>query len=332
MPVTGERAYQGARVLISGGAGFIGSNLARRLVDTGARVTLLDNMNPLQGGNRFNLVGLEERVTVEVGDVRDSVIMERLIAGADCYFNLAGQTGHVDSMVDPKNDLDINTGAQLTMLETCRRTNPNIRIVFTSTRQFYGKPDYLPVDEKHPIRPVDVNGINKWAGETYHRLYHTVYGLRATVLRLTNTYGPRMRVKDARQTFLGVWVRQLLEGEAMRVFGDGAQLRDFTYVDDCVDAILKSGASDAAIGQVFNVGNVEPIRLRDLADAMTGLGYGGRFELVPFPPERAAIDIGDYCTDHALITRVLQWKPQVSLRDGLTRTVAYYKEHLAEYI
>lgn len=317
--------YIGAEVLITGGLGFIGSNLARALVAQGAEVTLVDSLIPQYGGNIFNIEDIRDKVTVNVCDVRDPFAMGYLLQGKDYLFNLAGQTSHMDSMSDPQTDLDINANAQLSILEACRETNPEIKIVFASTRQLYGKPDYLPVDEKHPIRPVDVNGINKLAGEWYHLLYNNVYGIRACALRLTNTYGPGMRVKDARQTFLGIWVRLLIEGKPIKVFGDGLQLRDFNYVDDCVEALLLAGSSDAANGKVYNLGSTEVIGLKDLAKMMVGLGYGGSYELIPFPPERKAIDIGDYYSDFSLIAKELGWQPKFGLREGLQRSLTYYQ-------
>lgn len=323
--------YANKQILITGGLGFIGSNLARALVVQGAEVTLVDSLIPQYGGNPFNIENIRNKVAVNVCDVRDPFAMAYLLKGKDYLFNLAGQTSHMDSMADPHTDLEINATAQLSILEACRKANPGIKIVFASTRQLYGKPDYLPVDERHPIRPVDVNGINKLAGEWYHLLYNNVYGIRACALRLTNTYGPAMRVKDARQTFLGIWVRLLLEGKPIKVFGDGMQLRDFNYVDDCVDALLLAGANDAANGKVYNLGSNEVVGLKALAEMMVDLGYGGAFELVPFPPERKAIDIGDYYGDFSLITNELSWKPKVSLREGLKLSLAYYQENHRHY-
>ncbi|QSA99626.1 NAD-dependent epimerase/dehydratase family protein [Methylomonas sp. EFPC1] len=325
------KAYKGKNILITGGLGFIGSNLAGALVKFGAHVTLVDSLIPQYGGNPFNIAGIRSRVCVNVCDVRDSFALAHLLQDQDYLFNLAGQTSHLDSMVDPRTDLEINAAAQLSILEACRKVNPEIKIVFASTRQLYGKPDYLPVDEKHPIRPVDVNGINKLAGEWYHLLYNNVYGIKACALRLTNTYGPGMRVKDARQTFLGIWVRLLIEGNPIKVFGDGLQLRDFNYVDDCVRALLLAGASEQANGKVYNLGSKEVIGLKDLAKMMIELGYGGAFELIPFPPERKAIDIGDYYSDFSLITSELGWKPEIGLREGLANTLAYYAEHHRHY-
>jgi len=323
--------FQNKRVLITGGLGFIGSNLARRLVANGAKVTLADSLIPLYGGNLRNVADIRDRVTVNVCDVRDRFAFEYLVQEQDFLFNLAGQTSHIDSMTDPQADLDINASAQLSILEACRRANTGIRLVFASTRQIYGRPTYLPVDEKHPVRPVDVNGINKLAGEGYHLLYSGVYGIRSSVLRLTNTYGPGMRVKDARQTFLGIWIRQLIDGNPIKVFGDGGQLRDFNYVDDVVDALLLAACRDEAIGQVMNLGSDEVINLRDLAQLMIAVNGAGHWELQPFPQERKAIDIGDYYGNWELANKLLGWKPMVRLRDGLTRSLEYYRANGSWY-
>lgn len=319
------------RILITGGLGFIGSNLARALVNQGALVTLVDSLIPQYGGNLFNIADIRDQLDVNICDVRDPHAMKYLVQGKDYLFNLAGQTSHMDSMTDPQTDLEINASAQLSILEACRMNNPEIKVVFASTRQLYGRPDYLPVDENHPIRPVDVNGINKLAGEWYHLLYSNVYGMRACALRLTNTYGPGMRVKDARQTFLGIWVRLLLEGKPIKVFGDGEQLRDFNFVDDCVDALLMAGASEHANGKVYNLGSDEVISLKALAEMMTNLGYSGSYELVPFPEDRKAIDIGDYYSDFSLISEELGWSPRVVLQSGLLKTLQYYESYRSAY-
>lgn len=323
--------FAGKNVLITGGLGFIGSNLARRLAGAGAAVTLVDSLIPEYGGNLFNIAGLEDRLRVNISDVRDEHSMKYLVQGQDYLFNLAGQTSHMDSMQDPHTDLEINVGAQLSILESCRKYNPAIRIVFASTRQIYGKPDYLPVDEKHLLRPVDVNGINKMAGEWYHILYHNVYGLRASALRLTNTYGPRMRIKDARQTFLGIWIRLLLEGKPFEVWG-GEQLRDFSYVDDTVDALLLAAWDEAADGKVFNVGGEPVVSLLETARLLVEANGGGEYAVRSFPPERKRIDIGDYYASDALLRETVGWRPRVSLAEGLARTVAYYRQHLKEYL
>jgi UDP-glucose 4-epimerase len=325
-----NKTFEGRNILITGGLGFIGSNLARRLVELGAHVTLVDSLIPEYGGNLFNIVGVGERLKVNISDVRDDHSMRYLIQGQDFLFNLAGQTSHLDSMQDPYTDLDINCRSQLSILEVCRKYNPQIKIVFASTRQIYGKPDYLPVDERHLLRPVDVNGINKMAGEWYHILYNNVYGIRACALRLTNTIGPRMRVKDARQTFLGIWIRLLIEAKPFEVWG-GEQLRDFTYVDDAVDAFLMAAASDESNGQIFNLGGDCVIGLKDLADLLIQVNGGGEYILHSYPADRKRIDIGDYYADFSRIRAALGWDPKVPLREGLARTIAYYQQYHDKY-
>lgn len=318
--------------LITGGLGFIGSNLARRLVELGAHVTLVDSLIPEYGGNLFNIEGLEDCVRVNIADVRDEYSMDYLVQGRDYLFNLAGQTSHLDSMRDPYSDLDINCRAQLSILEACRKQSPGIKVLYASTRQIYGKPDYLPVDERHLLHPTDVNGINKMAGEWYHILYNNVYGIRAVSLRLTNTYGPRMRVKDARQTFLGIWIRRLIEGAPIEIWGEGTQIRDFNYVDDVVDALLLCAASDEVNGRIFNLGSEETINLCDLAQVCIQANDGqGVFRTIPFPPDRKSIDIGDYYADYRLIRGKLGWQPRVSLRDGIKRTLDYYRLYREHY-
>jgi len=323
--------YQNKQVLITGGCGFIGSNLARRLVGLGANVTLVDSLIPLYGGNLANIADIKDNVTVNISDVRDVHAMRYLIKEKDYLFNLAGQTSHIDSMNNPFTDLEINGTAQLSILEAVREYNPAVRIVFASTRQIYGKPQYLPVNESHPIVPVDINGIHKLASETYHMLYQKVYNISSTCLRLTNTYGPGMRVKDARQTFLGIWVKQALTGENIKVFGDGNQLRDFNYVDDVVEALLLSAITEKAIGEVANLGSDEVINLGDLAKLLINVNGEGDWDIVPFPSERKAIDIGDYYGDWTKAQSLLGWAPKVGLREGITQTIEYYRKNKEFY-
>ena len=323
--------FGGSNVLVTGGLGFIGSALARRLVDLGAKVTLVDSMIPEYGGNPFNIHDIRDRVTVDLTDVRDAAAMSALIRNRKFLFNLAGQTSHLDSMTDPVTDLNINAAAQLHILEACRLSNRDVKIIFASTRQLYGRPQYLPVDEKHPVDPVDVNGINKLAGECYHLLYNDVYGIRACALRLTNTYGPGMRVKDARQTFLGIWIRRLIEGKPVQIFGDGKQRRDFNFVSDVVEAMLEAASSDKANGEIFNLGASEHVSLAELAKLVVRLNGGGQFELIPFPQDRKIIDIGDYYADFRKIDKSLGWSPKVSLDQGLKETLEYYRANHTHY-
>lgn len=323
--------FQKKNVLITGGLGFIGSNLAHRLVHLGANVTLVDSLIPEYGGNLFNINGISKNVCVNISDVRDPYSMKYLVQDKHYLFNLAGQTSHMDSMTDPYTDMEINCRAQLSILEACRNFNPDVKIVFASTRQIYGKPQYLPVDEKHPLRPVDVNGINKCAAEWYHLLYNDVYGIKSCCLRLTNTYGPRMRIKDARQTFVGIWVRLLLEGNPFEVWG-GEQLRDFTYVEDVVDALLLAAKNINAYGQVFNIGGNGCISLKDLATLLTSIHGAGSFIERTFPATRKKIDIGDYYSDSTLVSRALHWTPTTSLDDGMKYTLDYFAKCLDKYI
>jgi len=324
-------AFAGKRVLITGGLGFIGSAIARRLASV-AEITLVDSLIPEYGGNMANIRGIEDRVHVNISDVRDPHSMRYLVQNVDVVFNMAGQTSHMDSMADPYVDLEINAHAQLSILEALRHYNPKAKIVFASTRQLYGRPEYLPVDEKHPVRPVDVNGINKAAGEQYHLLYHEVYGIPACVLRLTNTYGPGMRIKDARQTFVGIWIRCMLEGKPFEVWG-GEQLRDFNYVDDVVDAFLMAAVDDKANGGVFNLGSGEVVSLKALAETLVSANAGmGRFAVKSFPEERKKIDIGDYYSDFSSIRNTLNWQPNVTLSEGLRSTLTYYRERMAGYL
>ena len=326
-----REAFRGRRVLITGGLGFIGSNLAHRLVGMGAQVTVVDSLIPEYGGNLFNIEGIEDKIRVNISDVRDEYSMRYLVQGQDYLFNLAGQTSHADSMTDPYTDLEINCRSQLSILEACRKNNPKVRVVFASTRQIYGKPRYLPVDENHLLGPVDVNGVNKIAGEEYHILYNNVYDIKSCALRLTNTIGPRMRVKDARQTFVGIWIRLLVEGKPFEVW-EGQQLRDFTYVDDAVDACLTVATRDVANGQVFNLGGDTIISLKELADLLVEINGGGEYAVKTFPAERKRIDIGDFYSDYTKIRKAMGWEPRVPLREGLARTLAYYREHLSHYV
>ena len=294
-------------------------------------VTIADSLIPEYGGNLANLESIRSKIFLNITDVRDPHSMRYLIQGQDFLFNLAGQTSHMDSMADPFTDLEINAKAQLSILEACRTYNPNVKIIFAGTRQVYGCPDYLPVDEEHPIRPVDVNGIHKIAGEWYHLLYNNVYGLRSTVLRLTNTYGPCMRIKDARQTFVGIWIRLVLEGKPFEVWG-GSQLRDFTYVDDCVEALLLAAGSSEADGRVYNLGGASVVSLCELAETLLAVHGSGNYVLREFPEERKKIDIGDYYSKDARIREELDWTPAVSLTEGLKRTLTYFAPRLGQYL
>jgi UDP-glucose 4-epimerase len=324
--------YRGRSVMITGGLGFIGSNLARRLVDLGADILLIDSLIPDYGGNLFNISGIEDKVRVNIADVRDQSTMDYLVRDREVLFNLAGQVSHIDSMRDPYTDLEINCRSQLSILEACRRNNPRVKVVFAGTRQVYGKPDFLPVDERHLVRPTDVNGINKAAGENYHLLYNAVFGVRACSLRLTNVYGPRQLVKHSRQGFIGWFIRLAVEDREIEIYGDGSQLRDFVYVDDAADAFLRAGALDACNGEVFNVGGSQPVSHRELVALLLKVAGTGRVRHVPWPDEKKAIDIGSFYADSSKLKARVGWEPVTPLEEGLRRTVDYYRRHLSHYL
>src|SRR3954470_10766795 len=332
MPAPDSSRYGGSRALVTGGLGFIGSHLAKCLVDLGAEVTIVDSLIPEYGGNLYNVRDIADQVRINLSDIRDPWSIRTLVDGQDFIFNLAGQVSHIDSMEDPETDLDINCKAQLSLLEAVRRTNPEAVVVFAASRQQYGRPRTLPVTEDHPLVPVDVNGINLIAGESYHLLYHDVYGIPATSLRLTNTYGPHLLMKHGRQGFITTFIRLALEGQDIRVFGDGSQLRDFTYVSDAVDAFLRTALVPETFGRALNVGGQEPLSLLDVAQLAQELaGEGGQVHTAPWPPEREKIDIGSIYVDHTRLTELTGWEPSVSLRDGLTETLDFYRRHGEHY-
>lgn len=323
-------AYHNKKILVTGGLGFIGSNLALRLVSLGAKVTVLDSMIDDYGGNFFNVEPIKDKIKINISDMRDKYGINYLVRDQDIIFNLAGQLSHIDSMIDPYADLEINCTAQLSLLEAVRHHNPKAVVVLSSTRQIYGKPQYLPVDENHPISPVDVNGINTAAGEWYHTLYHNVYGLKTVALRLTNTFGPRQLMKHNRQGFIPFFIRQLIEGKTIHIFGDGLQMRDINYVDDVIEALLLSGIKKNAVGQVYNLGG-EPVSLLDLTKLMIRVNKKGQYTLTPFPPEKKRIDIGDYYGNYTKIKDELGWEPKVKLAEAIRRTFAYYRKNKTHY-
>jgi UDP-glucose 4-epimerase len=330
--MTDHGAYAGCRALVTGGLGFIGSHLAARLVELGAEVTIIDSLIPDYGGNLYNVRDIENRVRISFTDIRDPWSMRYLVEGQDFIFNLAGQVSHLDSMEDPQTDLDINCKAQLSLLEALREINPDARVIFAASRQQYGRPQSLPVTEEHQLVPVDVNGIDLVAGESYHLLYNDVHGIRAISLRLTNTYGPHLLMKHDRQGFITTFIRRAIEGKDIKVFGDGSQLRDFTYVSDAVDAFLSVALAEPAYGRALNVGGQEPVALLEVARLCQQIAAaGGAVETAPWPNERKKIDIGSIHVSHDRLTELTGWNPRVSLREGLERTITFYKEHGEHY-
>lgn len=322
--------YQGKQILITGGLGFIGSNLAIRLVKLGADVTLIDSLIPDYGGNLFNIKPIRKRVIANISDVRDRYSLNYLVKGKDIVFNLAGTLSHVDSMNDPFTDLAVNCSSQLSILEACRHNNPGVKIIYAGTRNQYGKAQYLPVDEKHPLEPTDINGINCNAGEYYHILYYKVYGIKTSSLRLTNTFGPRHLMKHSKQGVLSWFLRLLIDGVKIQLYGTGNQIRDVNYIDDVVDAFLLTGANDVSNGQVYNLGGT-PVSLKDFVQTAIKIHGKGSYEIVPFPPEREIIEIGDYIADYSKINKQLGWKPKVSLKVGIKKTLAFYEKYREYY-
>jgi UDP-glucose 4-epimerase len=322
--------YNGRDVLITGGLGFIGSNLSIILVELGAKLSLIDSLVTDYGGNPFNIEPVKDRVTVNISDVRDRSSMNYLVQGRDIIFNLAGTLSHVDSMKDPFTDLEINCVSQLSILESCRRFNPGVKIIFAGTRGQYGRTGITPVDERHPMRPTDVNGINNIAGESYHLLYNDVYGVRACSLRLTNTFGPRHQMRHPRQGVLNWFLRQLIDGEKIRLYGTGEQVRDTNYVSDVVEAFLLAGMCEAANGEAFNLGG-EPLSLRQFVELAIEEAGEGSYEIVEYPPETKQIEIGDYIADYSKFNGTCGWKPHVSVREGIRRTIEYYREYKCHY-
>jgi UDP-glucose 4-epimerase len=318
------------KVLILGGLGFIGSNLAIRCVESGASVTLVDSMLPKYGGNLHNIEPVRDRVRINFSDIRDPYSMDYLVRDQDVIYSVAGQTSHIESMREPVIDLEINCKSQLTLLESCRRHNPGVTIVYASTRQIYGKPRFLPVTEDHPLAPVDVNGVNKIAAEHYYTLYSNVYGMRCVSLRLTNTLGPRQQLRGNAQGFAGIFIRKALSGEPIQVFGTGMQKRDFNYIYDVVDAMVLSVGNDALKGGAFNLGHPRTYTLIDFVEALKKI-CSSDYEIVPFPEDHKVIDIGDYYADFSRFSGLTGWTPQVDLEEGLRRTIEYFRPVLSQY-
>ena len=325
-------AFHGRNILITGGLGFIGSNLAVRLAAMeGVRLTILDSLVPGQGGNPHNVAPIMDKVTVQIADMAEDAVLNQLVSGVDYIFNLVGSGGHLDSMTHPKRDLASNCDAQLTLLEACRNFNPQAKIVFASTRQVYGKPLYLPIDEHHRVAPLDINGVNKFAAENYHQIYHRIYGLRTVCLRLTNTYGPRQLVHHDRQGFIPWFIRKAIDGDTLELFGGGNQRRDLNYVDDVVDALLVAASNEDADGDIYNLGSEESVTLKELADKLIEITGRGNVESIPFPSERQSIEIGNVYSSFEKIRSELGWTPKTSLSVGLRRTIEFYLQNREHY-
>ena len=325
-----ENYFKNKKILITGGLGFIGSTLAHRLAKIEADIYLIDSLIPEYGGNNFNINGIEDKVKVNIADVRDKHSMDYLVKDKDIIFNLAGTLSHIDSMNDPFTDLEINCTSQLSILESCRKNNRDVKIIFAGTRGQYGKADHLPVDERHLMHPTDVNGINNIAGESYHILYNNIYGIRAVSLRLTNTYGPRHQMKHHKQGIINWFIRQLIEEQTIKLYGDGKQIRDINYVDDVVEALLLVACNEKADGEVFNLGGI-PKNLIDLVETMIDVYGKGNYELIPFKDDLKKIEIGDYIANYEKVKNTVGWQPKISLEEGLRSSFDYYEKYRNHY-
>jgi len=323
--------YRGKQVLITGGLGFIGSNLAICLVKSGASVTICDSLEPTCGANSFNIDPVRSDVTVIEADACDIDRMRRLVRGKEYVFSLAGHVSHSESMTDPFSDLRMNTVAPLTVLEACRQENRDARIIYTGTRQCYGRSATLPLVETQPLNPVDVNGINKMAGERYHNVYWMAHGISTVSLRLVNTYGPRQLVKHSRQGFAGWFIRQAIDGEEILIYGDGQQLRDLNYVDDVVNALLLAGVGGTLNGECLNLGGAAPLTLEEFVRVLLKITGKGAFRFVPFPSEARSIDVGNAYSSFENFQSLTGWTPRISIEEGLARTVEYYRQYRAHY-
>ena len=325
-----ENYFKNKKILITGGLGFIGSTLAHRLAKMEADIYLIDSLIPEYGGNNFNINGIEDRVKVNIADVRDKHSMDYLVKDKDLIFNLAGTLSHIDSMNDPFTDLEINCMSQLSILESCRKNNKDVKIIFAGTRGQYGKADHLPVDEKHLMHPTDVNGINNIAGESYHILYNNIYGIRSVSLRLTNTYGPRHQMRHHKQGIINWFIRQLIEEQTIKLYGDGKQIRDINYVDDVIEALLLVACNEKTDGEVFNLGGI-PKNLIDLVETMIDVYGKGNYELIPFKDDLKKIEIGDYVANFEKIKNTAGWQPKISLEEGLRSSFDYYEKYRNHY-
>jgi UDP-glucose 4-epimerase len=323
--------FRDRRVLITGGLGFIGSNLALRLANLGARVTLLDAMLDDHGGNLFNIRDVKERVAINFSDIRDESSLKFLIRGTDFVFHLAGQNDHVLSLTNPFLDIDINIKGTANLLEACRRHNPQVRLIYSGTRGEYGPAMMLPVNEDQAVHPRGIYELSSLTAQQLFQIYHDNHGVRSVTLRLTNTFGERAQMRHDRFGVANWFIRQALDGQTIRVFGDGSYLRDFVYVGDVVEAMLLCAVTEEAYGEVLNVGNNRAYSFRELAETIVREVDGSRWELAPFSPERGALEPGDFCSDIRKIRRIVGWSPRVCLEEGVRRTVAYYREHREHY-
>jgi UDP-glucose 4-epimerase len=329
--VSSKAGLKGKKVLVTGGLGFIGSNLSSRLVGLGAEVTIVDNMMPRLGGNLFNVSEIADRVHINFSDIRDSHSMDYLVKGQELIFHLAGQVNHVDSIRNPIQDLAINCQGTLVLLESCRRYNREVRIIFAGTRGEYGASVKLPVREDHPTNPKGIYAVTNLTAEKMVLVYHDVHKIPGACLRITNTYGPRHQMAHDEYGVLNWFIRKAIDDEVIPVFGDGRILRDFLYVDDLVGCFIETATCDGSYGEVFNVGTGVPINFVDLAKKIVKITGKGKVAFTEFTQERKEVEPGDYYTDISKIKRVVGWQPRTDFDEGLRKTISFYRKHKKEY-
>jgi len=331
IPLNLEDAYSRKKVLITGGMGFLGSNLAHRLVELGANVSILDAQLPLYGGNPFNLNGIENDVDVHIGDIRDENMVSEVVVGKDIIFNFAAQVSYIDSNLDPLLDNDINCRGHIILLESCKKSNPDARMLFSSSRMVYGRITGTPVPETHTTEPLSMYGTHKLSGENYHLMYYRSYKVPTTCLRIANPYGPRQQMKHSKYSILGWFIRMAMEGQTIKVFGEGEQIRDYIYVSDIVEGFLACGVSDECIGEVFNIGSGTGSRFVDMIKTILEVVDNGEMEHVPWPEDYESVETGGYISDNTKLTNTTGWKSKVDLRKGIELTFDYYNEHRDKY-
>lgn len=322
--------YKDKKILITGGLGFIGSNLTIKLVELGAKVYIIDSLIKEYGGNLFNIDPVKDKVEVDYTDIREANRMEKVVQGKDIIFNLAGTLSHVDSMVNPLTDLEINCKAQLSLLESVRKHELETRIIFAGTRNQYGKAKYLPIDEVHPQEPTDINGINNIAAEKYHLMYTSVYGIKTVSLRMSNTFGPRHQMRHSRQGVLNWFIRQIIDGETVTLYGNGKQIRDVNFIDDVVTALILVGVSDKGWGEAYNLGGT-PISLIDFVKNTIKIAGRGKYKIKKFPSDRKKIEIGNYIASWDKIKKTYNWQPETDIDEGIKRTLEYYQRNKRHY-
>lgn len=329
--MTSYAGYQGLKVLLVGGLGMIGSNLALLLAEHGAQITILDNFLPDHGANLFNIAPVRDQVVFQQADMRDVAAMQQAVQHQDIVFNIAAQTSHSDSMQAPLLDLEINCKGNLVLLEACRQHAPAARIVFVGTRAFYGTPQCLPVDERSPLQPQDIYAVNRLAAEHYHFVYQRHYGLAVTSLRLGNLYGPRSQMQHPRYNVLNYFMRMALDNQCIQIYGDGQQQRDYLFIDDACQALALAGLLPDAVGRVFNIASGQAVAFKTLIEAILQSCGQGSYAYVPWPKQAQAYDVGDFCTDISAAASILGWQPQTLWQQGIAQTVAFYQQHRHHY-